>query len=230
VRAYTDLADKIKELAKMLSGQSLPPLPEGITRECLDSVTGVISKLRAYLPPTAKEKSEAKNHSLSAQIVNFTTMDAERKRFFNLGYFRQKFQALPADRKTISPTTPTTLPALRDAIILYHYRLGHQHGYQELAALWHEIEDDYKNSPAVRKVAEANELFSDLLGEHELKRIVASLEKAYPAESDLKNFAKMTKLKIPVQSRSKGAPKKTIFERLADQIYMQGGPVRMRLD
>jgi hypothetical protein len=228
--SYKELSVKIKELGKLVTGKTVPRIPDGVLAESLEKVTSVLSRLQVHFPPTPQEKRAAKAHSISAQIINFTTINPERKRFFQADYFRKKFQALPADRQLVAASTPATAPAIRDAIVLYYFRQGHASGYKELASFWHEIEVDYKDSPSVRKTSQANELLKQLLAKEELEAICATLRQQYPTEADLKEFAKLTKLKIPAQSRSRGVLKKSAHERLAEQIYAQGGVVRLRLD
>jgi hypothetical protein len=227
--SFKELSDKIKDLAKLVAAKTVPRIPENVLTECFEKVASVLSKLQIHFPPTLQEKRAAKTHSISAQIISFTTLNPERKRFFDAHYFGKKFQALPEDRRLVSASTPTTGAALRDAIILYYFRQGHASGYKELASFWHEIEVDYKDSPAVKKISRANELLKQLLAKAE-QEICAVLRQQYPTEADLKEFAKLTKLKIPAQSRSRGAGKRSAHERLAEQIYSQGGVVRLRLD
>lgn len=225
--SYKELSDQVKELGTKLGAKTKPNIPPDALSDSMTKIQEVMARLRPYFPPTTEDKARAKSHTLTAQIVNFTTMDAARKKFFNSEYFKEKFLALPEDRKTVAATIPKSAAAIRDTIILYHCWKGNE---DAIPRLWKEIETDYKNSPDVARMNGAKEFLGELLDEESVSAIASRLEGHYPTVAALKDFAKLTKLSIPPQSRAKKVPKKTEYERLAETIYAQGGTVRMTLD
>ena len=228
--AYDEFMDKSRQLGKLVSGKTRLQIPDQLLGKAVASLDQLLASLQPYCPPSPYQKRQAKEHPISAQIVNFTTQDSERKKIFDLGYFKRKFEGLPADRKIVASSQPKTLPAFRDAVILYYYRQGQQDDFKQLRAFRGEIEADYKNHPQVKRVAEARDILRELLSRKKVKDIASILQGKFPKDADLRDFAKIVKLTIPAQSRAKQAPQKTAHERLAEKIYSQGGIVRMRLD
>lgn len=225
--SYADLADKAKALEKLFRAKQVPSIPKGVIDSSFDELIKLLRKLEGYFPPSASEKREAKEHPTSVQIANFTTLDPTHKKVFNLKYFQQRFRALPKDKKIVVSTTPNTLVSLRNGIVLYFYRLGKDAGHEPLKEFLAEIEADYEGHPVVKREAEANKLLRKLLGMDVTEKIESVLTKEFPKEADLKDFAKITGLKIPPKKKGKNAPITSAHQRLAAAINDQGAFARI---
>ena len=227
--SYSDLVAKAKKLSECLKPRQKHAPPAEIISEASDTIEGLIHNLQPYLPPTAAQKTAAKEDPVGQQIKKFIGLDARRKRFFNLAYFSGKFNSLPPDRKLVASETPTAVKSLVDAIILYYYRLGLGSDEANLQNFQIEIENDYNNDPEVRRILRMKELYRSLMILDDRQEIVARLQDQFRKEEDLKEFAKVNNLRIPAQTRGKGVAKKTLHERLAEAIYDQGSIPRIRL-
>jgi len=226
---------KVTALGKLLSSDPPVPIKEAEIQKAISEVQALSRRLKkSYEAPRAPAKSDlaiAKAHPVSARIVNFTTMDGDRKRFFNLAYFKQKFQRLPEDRKAVSVALPRKKAAAGylDAILLYHHWKGKSVPERRLSKFLQEIETDYRKSPAASQVEEARLIFRKLLSQKTVSKIAAALVTSYPSESELKAFAKAANLKIPPARKGKMTPKMKVHERLAEKIFNDGALVRMEL-
>lgn len=227
MNSYDQLVSKIKALAKTVGGKEKQPVPAAVVMECLSLLDDLATRIDRYFPPNAEEKRAAKAHPISSQIVNFTTLDSQRKAIFNLKYFQDKFRALPPEKKLVAPRIPRVVAGLRDAIILYYYRLGKRLDHKQLKEFRAEVEKDYHDNPAVRKALQASELLRELLGKADQQEVVSALEKNFPKENDLQEFCKITKLKIPPQKRGRNVVRRTPHQRLAEKIHSQGAFARL---
>jgi hypothetical protein len=226
---------KVTALGKLLSGDPPIPLKEAEIQKAISELQALSRRLKKYYKaPQALAKNDlatAKAHPVSARIVNFITTDEDRKRFFNLAYFKRKFHRLPADKKAVSVALPRkeTAVGYLDAILLYHHWKGKSTPEKRLSKFLQEIETDYRKSPAARRVEDTRLVFRKLLSQKTVSQIAAALETAYPSESELKGFAKAANLKIPPARKGKTTPKKTVHQRLAEKIFNDGALVRMEL-
>lgn len=227
--SYSELTSKVKELSKVLSAKNRPEIPKNELEKAnllFNQISSIVDK---YRPPTTKEKQEAKSHPISSQIVTITSDDATRKKIFNKTYFETLYKALPDDKKRFSYGSPKTIANLRDTIICYHYFNSKNDNLRALKELRDQLQSEYAASPEIKKQGQANELFRSLMAMNDVDEVAVELEKQFKSANDLKEFAKLIGMKIPPQSRKKGAPKTTAHERLAKAIHKQGGVARMRL-
>jgi hypothetical protein len=238
--AYGDLMERVKALSACFKWKKDLPIPQDALTRMIAALDGLLKDIRPYLPLTKNEQQEraaagkrraqeertaAMWHPISAQIVNFTDA-TERKKMFDSNYFQRRFDALPADRNTVAPAK-VTRASLREAIILYYFKRARGDHERALRELRMTIENDYKSHPAVKKATEATELLRRLLSMEDVKDVAAILEKQFPSETALKDFAKTVNLKIPPAKRAKKAPRTTAHERLAESIHTAGGYARV---
>ncbi len=225
---YKSLQDKVRDLSKLLARK---PQPKGIPQSVLNAGALAVDKihknLKPLFPPPPAEKREAKQHSISAQIVNFTTMPAERKKFFSAEYFKRKFKELPADKKRLGGAAPKTPAAIRDAIIIYYFWISKGAGPKKLKTFLTEIQDDYRNDPEAKRLQDFKDLHQELMGYDDVEKVVAVLTQNFPSSTDVKAFAAGITLRMPVQKRGQTL---TVHERFAKKIHSQGEIARMDLD
>lgn len=228
--SYKELSDAAKTLAKLLKPGARNTIPDDVKDRIYSGLAGFIDTLGIYLPPTPEQKKKAKAHPTAAQILKFVTLNAERKRFFDAGYFQAIFKALPSDKKLITLNVPGTLATARDAVILYHYRAEKSGTSHSLSRLQTQIETDYNSRPEARELRKRTELYREMLTMSSPEKITARLAQEFPDEIDLAKFAKSLKLKVPAQSRKKGAVKKSAHARLAEAIHKKGSIARLELE
>jgi hypothetical protein len=231
VTTFKVLCDKAKDLAALLKPkQRNAAPPEAITEACR-AIDRLKAALLQYLPPSAQEKREAKAHPRGSQIAIFTTADRERKRFFNLTYFQNKFRALPVDeRRLIASTAPKTVAGFRDALILYYCRAGKIAGQDLLKKFQADMENEYNSLPQVTKYNHFKSLYRELLVTRDRIDIVSRLSAEFAEENGLMEFAGTNKLKIPAQKKGKNAPRTTPHERLAEVIFKKGTLARLDIE
>jgi len=252
---YGDLTERVKALNACFKGKKDLQIPQDALNKMIAALDALLRDIRPYLPLTKKEEREkaaaekkrvdqerkekaaaekkraqeertaAMSHPISVQIVNFTDA-TERKKIFDSNYFQSRFDALPADRNTVAPAKATRA-SLREAIILHHFKRAHGDHERALRDLRMAIEKDYKSDPTIRKATEATELLRRLLSMEDVKDVAATLEKQFPSETALKEFAKTVNLKIPPAKKGKTAPKANAYERLAESIHTAGGYARV---
>ena len=181
--------------------------------------------------PTKADFAIAVKHPVTNQIEIFTTRDKKRKTFFSPAYFESKFNALPQGKEDfLAATGKKTAYRYRDALILCHWWNSRNDGFKAMATLWQEIENDYKDSPEVRRERAAQDHMEELMGVADVSETARQLAARYPSDDELKEFAKLISLKIPAQPRGKGTPKLTLHERLAREIHSLGSVARLQLD
>jgi hypothetical protein len=228
------LSDKLEELRKMLVAEPEVPVPDIILQKNATALDKLISSLRPFFTPSGPTKHHlkaAKDHPLGAQILSFISMNRDRKKFFDLGYFKSKYDMLGSNKEVVASFIKgETASTYAGALLVYYYWTRRPDGGKGLEALWQEIQSDYNNSPAARKQADARSFLKTLFNEKEVENIVASIQSKYPTVSDLKEFAKIASLKIPPAERDRNVPKRTAHERLAEAIHQQGGILRMELE
>jgi hypothetical protein len=226
--SYKVLCDKAKDLCTLLKPKQRHSLhPEAITEACrtVDLLKATLSR---FFPPSAQEKKEAKAHPTGSQIAVFTTADPERKKFFTLAYFRNKFQALSeGERRLIVSTAPKTVAGFRDALILYYYRGGKQSGQDLLRKFQADVETEYNSLPQVQKYQRLKSLYRELLIVRTQADVGYRLIEYIPDEKELAEFARVNKLKIPARKKGKNAPQTTPHERLAEVIFKKGSLARL---
>ncbi|MEW6348908.1 MAG: hypothetical protein AB1646_07575 [Thermodesulfobacteriota bacterium] len=230
---FKEFATQVKQLAKLISGTPSQTIPDTKLASWTNAVSSICSELDSYLPPTAAEKKRAKAHPVAAQIIAYTSNDFQRKRFFDKGYFRNKFEGLPPTRHLVAPADLETasVAAIRDALILHYYRQGEgDRQTNGLELLRRELETDFKANPATTATENAKEIFRSLMKEEEVPSVAALLKDKFPDVRVLNEFARAIRVTIPAQSKRKGAPKESVHERLARAIHSQGAVTRMRFD
>jgi hypothetical protein len=229
--AFTVLCDKAKDLCAGLKPKQRNAVPPEVIAEACRTIDHLRAALLPYLPPSSQEKREAKSHPKGSQITLFTAADRERKRYFNLAYFQNKFRGLPRDkRRLIVSTVPKTVAGLRDALILYWYRAGKQAGQDLLTTFLADLENEYHSLPQVQHYNRLKSLYRELLAVRTPANAVSRLSAEFAEEKDLLAFAKVNKLKIPAQKRGKNAPRSTPHERLAEVIFEKGSLVRLDIE
>jgi len=229
-----DIKDKVKSILTLVESWAkgkVPDIPAQKLEQLVNEFDRLLVDMKKIGPPspTKEDSALALKHALGSQIVNFTTFDAKRKRFFCPAYFEGKFSSLPKDRQVYLAATGKKT-AFREALILYHWWNSRNDGFRGLDEFWGQIQSDYRNSPEVRKVAEAQAIVDELMGLSDVSETAARLLKAFPTDAALKEFAKLVSLKIPAQAKGKGAPRLTAHQRLAKEIHSQGGVSRLELD
>jgi hypothetical protein len=212
-------------VAKLLSNKPYAPVPDNVWEKLVKSVQKIQTTLKPYYTepkvPGSSDIKAVKNHGITAQIKAYINKDKERKTFFTLGYFSAKCAALP-DRTVVQAVQKgTTRDAYLTAFLVYHYWKARPESESGLGLAAKEIETDYRNSPVVQRAEQARALYRQLLGESDLKRIVAVVQKELLDKEDVGAFAKIVGIRIP-------AGKKTIHERLAAKIMASGELVRAK--
>jgi hypothetical protein len=226
--------DNIMERVKLLVKEAKTPPKHPIRPEVLQAamagIDALIEELRKAGPLGKKELDTAIAHKISKEIAGFVSLDKDRKAFFTTDYFKQKFEKLPTDRMVVSALIKGSKPsAYLNPLLLYHFASNSGNNNMGLQALLDEIRSDYTNSAPVKEKEAARALFRKLLAAKSAETIATQLQDSFPTEEQLKNFSKIINVKIPGQSRGKGAPKKSAHQRLADAIYHEGGVVRMEV-
>lgn len=227
---YEDLSTIAQVLAKLLKPGARNVIPQDLIIEASTQIRSLVERLRPYFPPTCAEKREAKNHPIVAQITRLTTSDSQRKKFFSLDYFQQLLESLPEKKGLVAGGIPRTLAGARDAVILYHYRANRTGDELALGRLLARLEDDYRNSDQVKEHNRRRELYRAMMCLPAPEDAATRLLHEFPAEKDLKEFAKAVRVKIPAQSRRIGAQKKSVHLRLAEAIHQRGSIARLDLE
>ena len=115
----------------------------------------------------------------------------------------------------------STRDAYLTAFLVYHYWKNKPESQRGLELAGREIESDYRNNPAAKRVEEAQALFRELLSESDLNRLTTILRTKFPDKVAIDAFAKTVGLKVP-------SGKKPIHERLAIKIMASGELVRAK--
>lgn len=228
--SYKQLSDSAKALAKLLKPGSKNAIPDDVKDTIRSGIDSFIDTLGPYLPPTPEQKKKSKADPTASQISKFVSLNTERKRFFNVNYFQGIFEGLPSDKNLIASGAPGTLGAAKDAVILYHYRAGQRGDGHSLSELQTRIEADYNDRPEAKEQLRITELYREMLRMGSPEEIAARLAQEFKDEKKLGEFAKSLKLRIPAQSRRKGAVKKSVHARLADAIHKKGSIARLELE
>lgn len=224
-----ELAQKVKDLGSFLM-KSGAAIPESQLKQVDSEIQSIRVRLETFRSPTREDLKSAMSQGASSQIIQFTGLDRARKAFFNAEYFKRKFEALPSDRTIVAPFLKKgTAKEYLNALLLYYY-FGNAKGDGQLRAFLIELQLDYNNSPAVQEATKAKAFLKTLLRQSDSNAVASTLEAQYPSSAELTSFAKLTNLKIPKDSKAKSGSKKTMYERLAEQILKEGGLIRMKLE
>ncbi len=225
------LCDKAKSLCGMLKPSQRNALPPEVIAEACQAMDLLRATLVPYLPPSVQEKREAKSHPKGSQIALFTTADRERKKYFNLAYFQNKFRSLPLEqRRLLVSTAPKTIAGFREALILYYYRAGKFAGSDLLTRFLSDLEQEYNALPQVQHYLRLKSLYRELLVVRNPADVASRLTDEFPEEKDLLAFVKANKLKVLAQKRGKNAPRTSAQERLAEVIFKKGALVRLDIE
>jgi len=225
-----ELAQKLKDLGSFLT-KSGAGIPESQLKQVDSEIEAIRVRLERFRSPTTEDLKAAIGHGASSQIIQFTALDRDRKAFFNLEYFKRKFDALPSEKMIVAPFVKKgTAKEYLTALLLYHYYIGSTEGDGRLRAFLTELQSDYNSSPSVQQATSAKAFLKTLLRESDSNAVTSALRAKYPSSAELTSFAKLTNLKIPKENKAKSAPKKTAHERLAEQILKEGGLIRMKLE
>ena len=230
MKQYEDLSAIAQVLAKLLKPGARHVIPQDLIIEAATQIRSLLERLHAYFPPTIAEKREARNHPIAVQITRLTTSDSQRKKFFSLAYFQDLLESLPEKKGLAVGGVPRTLSAARDAVILYHHRVSKTGDRRSLARLLSKLEEDYLNSDQVKEHNSRRGLYRALMCLPTPEDAAARLMEEFPAERDLNDFAQALRVKIPAQSRRKGAPVKSAHLRLAEAIHQRGSIARLDLE
>ncbi|MFC1835036.1 hypothetical protein ACFL2Q_09905 [Thermodesulfobacteriota bacterium] len=223
-----EVTQKAKALGKLFGQKKRIDLDEKTIRTVSAALDKAMEALWNYFPPTSRELRQVRNQRHSVQIMNFMTQDRDRKRVFSVKYLKRKVSKLPNDeRKRIAPAKPTKKDDLLNVLLVFYHRRGEADNVQALKQFKMEVEADYHNDPILVRSRNARDFLSELMTIEEVEDTISSLQKKYPKESDLKEFAKIINMKIPAQSRRKNSPKKSIHQRLAEKIHADGSYTRV---
>jgi hypothetical protein len=223
--AYDVFLKNWSALAELLSKKSYGGIPDKVWEKPSKDLDKLITVLTPYFTepkvPTSADIKTIKGHGITAQIKAAVSKDRERKAFFSVAYFKEKFASL-SDRD-LSQALPkgTTKDAYLTAFLIYRYWKASPEPVRGLERAAREIEEEYENSPGVKQAEQARILYRELLKESDFNRVVAVLQTKYPDKAAVGTFAKAVGLKIP-------AGKKPIRDRLALKILTAGELVRAK--
>lgn len=223
--AYDVFLKNWSALAELLSMKPYGGIPDKVWEKPSKDLDKLVRVLAPYFTepkvPSSADIKTVKGHEITAQIKAAVSKDKDRKAFFSVAYFKEKFDSLPDRDLSRVLQKGTTRDAYLTAFLVYHYWKGRPEPVRGLERAAEEIEAEYQNSPGVKQAVQARVLYRELLKESDFNRLVAVLQAKYPDKAAVGSFAKAVGLKIP-------AGKKPIHDRLALKILKAGELVRAK--